>query len=304
MYKFIFHQFLNHPSLSTIFFLIRRMYNYDKKFFLRWDKFEKKGKKMITIRNGVVTSGNVKRETVRANNQHFGNSHLDIIGNGNTVTGMYCTVQGDGNRVTGMYCKVTGDNNVLTGMYCKVRGNNNTSTGMYSKAFGEGNKVSGMYSKSYAGSGKLLSKEAPPSSSSSSNSIVIDGNGNTYGNVVYCDDGTTFDGSMVNNVLQSVFGGGSFFSQSFSGETSNKKQKMKNKKQKKSRLPEAMENEPDSQEGETECSVCCQRSVKTVIKKCMHSNLCVTCARKIGQDPAAKCPTCRAPIVRIQRIFA
>jgi hypothetical protein len=68
------------------------------------------------------------------------------------------------------------------------------------------------------------------------------------------------------------------------------------------KLPEAIPDEPLLQDGENECLICAERSIKTVLNECGHQVYCVTCARAtVNQD--SLCPMCRAPIRSVIRCF-
>lgn len=72
----------------------------------------------------------------------------------------------------------------------------------------------------------------------------------------------------------------------------------------KPRLPDPMPNEASAKEDETKCSICMDRPVVTIIRKCNHSMMCITCAIKHDTESADKtCPICRQPYKRIERIY-
>ncbi len=66
--------------------------------------------------------------------------------------------------------------------------------------------------------------------------------------------------------------------------------------------------EPDKPEGLSgagTCSVCMDRQVATIIEGCWHACMCVFCTRELmmGEVDRRKCPMCRKPIQKVNRIF-
>ena len=77
-------------------------------------------------------------------------------------------------------------------------------------------------------------------------------------------------------------------------------------------VPASEENEPKLPEGDKtthRCAICMERAVATVILECMHSVMCVTCARTLvlgesnNMNQGPKCPMCRKKIDRIIKPF-
>ena len=62
---------------------------------------------------------------------------------------------------------------------------------------------------------------------------------------------------------------------------------------------------PEGMSGAGTCSICMERQVATIIEGCWHACMCVFCTRGLMQGEVArrKCPMCREPIQKVNRIF-
>lgn len=213
-----------------------------------------------------------------ANNSSFSDSYLHITGNNNRISGAHCNVHGNGNRITGAFATVVGNDNTVSGRCSIVSGNNNRVSGTGSTAVGNNNNVTNQI-RGY-------------------DNYVVQAQG--------IDDDSDVFVHISNNygiASQTLTNGATV---TFNFNASNSRKRTRNSsavgsaKRHKASLPEAIVNESDAAEGEKECSVCMQRSVKTSLKPCGHATLCVTCALQIG---LTKCPLCKKKIKKIKRIY-
>ena len=68
----------------------------------------------------------------------------------------------------------------------------------------------------------------------------------------------------------------------------------KNKKK-----PSKIDNEPQAGDGEVECKICYDRSIKCIIRPCNHT-ICNTCSWELKND---KCPFCRSTFINIENFY-
>lgn len=207
---------------------------------------------------------------------------------------------GSNNIIKGSNATVTGNNNVITGSNGTATGNNNKIVGTNGTANGNNNKVVGANASAHG-----VNNEVTPFGESSGTQVYnLDGQTVIGGKHIECDNNTNSWPSAV-NILEN-FG---IARQVFHGTSDNVTinfapggiNKAKRRKKKKSKLPDPIENEPEAEEGEKECCVCLDRSVKTCLKPCNHVVLCVTCSLQIG---LGECPTCKEKIKKIERIYS
>lgn len=269
---------------------------------------------------------------IEGNNANVVGSYCTVTGNNANCTGDYNKIYGNNGESTGNYCKTFGNNNKNTGTGCKsfdsagnltnrstvpkssnsnyfetviTDRNGNITRNICVGGGGGGGLVMDGYGNVYA-SGVSISN-GRINCSGSGRGVVIDENGNVFSSgsnasSVVISSGVQGLGSSVRNLVQR-FTGKRGRDDSSSSDSEPEKHKRKRKKEAKPRLPAAFDDQPEAKEGETTCTICEERGVNTVIKSCNHSVLCVTCARKYGEDTLNTCPVCRKEIKRIERIY-
>ena len=65
----------------------------------------------------------------------------------------------------------------------------------------------------------------------------------------------------------------------------------------------AAEAEVVCDENHTPCIICYTNQVRTTILNCGHTNLCISCSRKLIASGMNRCPTCKQNIHKIIRIY-
>lgn len=200
---------------------------------------------------------------LRGNGNDFNQPGVEIIGNGNNISGEGCTIYGNSNTVTGNRCTVYGDGNIISGDECYAEGNSNRLTGFGSSANGNDNRVRGAEGHERRSTGVRQS---------------------------------------LDEFLDQPFYFPSHFQQQWQQWQRQQEANSSPRQQasEKPKLPDAIENEEAAVEGEPECKVCMERSIKTRLKPCEHVILCVSCALDIG---LTKCPVCKTTIRRIKRVY-
>ncbi len=56
-------------------------------------------------------------------------------------------------------------------------------------------------------------------------------------------------------------------------------------------------------ENQSACIICYVNQVRTTVLNCGHSNLCITCARRLVRGGEYRCPTCKQNMSKIIRIY-
>jgi len=68
-------------------------------------------------------------------------------------------------------------------------------------------------------------------------------------------------------------------------------------------LVQRMEEELEKARDAKECSVCMDGIIDTVFVPCMHMTVCRACAKKIFAGKERRCPSCRATIQKLAKVF-
>ena len=227
------------------------------------------------------------------------NAH--VIGNGNIVSGMGCSVEGNNNTVSGMNAYVKGNNNIVSGMGATVDGDNNTVTGMNARARGKNNTVTGMGATNNGEKVKT------------SGSVIRMGNmtfNNMEGSVV---QGLNFSGGSITCV------GDNGATVIMNGDDMVIEKKKKNKKKSRKSFefvegpsPTDIKDDTPTDNDQESCIVCMTNKRNCIVLPCKHLTLCVTCAvtlcsgtkkdelKKIGE---VLCPSCRESCTSIGKVF-
>lgn len=197
---------------------------------------------------------------------------ITIYGNGNTINGSKNTIYGDYNSINGNCNSVDGDDNAIHGTGNTVKGNNNVVQGNSNTVNGKGNSV--------IGQGNV-----------SNGTFQVPQNGYSLVNIQNVNGVIN---SFNTNSIGSVGDGAVTYVAQFN------KPSLSNIK----KVPDEMKDEPQSvSNGEKECLICFERSIKTVIVDCGHSVYCVSCSREHASKDNATCPVCRKVITQVIRVF-
>jgi hypothetical protein len=271
-------------------------------------------------------------ETLCISNSTINRSNVKIIGNNNVINGSGNVILGSKNTIFGNHKRVEGNNNEINGSVEILCGSRNVSSGSGCGrfiAYGIGYQGAGVVNNVNGFDFITQDKRSSIAVSSSAGTITTPyvrvtqhPGGSTHfnwgdfvhreqsvsgsdNNVVGAASGAVRQTVSADGVTQTVVV--SAPSAAVSSSSSSRKRKAKNStasaKRVKASVPPALDSEPAAAAGETKCSVCLDRSVKTVNAPCGHACLCVTCARKLADEPNFRCPLCSAELKRIKRMF-
>lgn len=269
--------------------------------------------------------------SIKANSAIIYGDNNSIKGNSNMIHGNNHAINGNSNVIHGHNNQVKGNANVLHGDNNTLNGDGNISNGHYSTMNGTGNveknsKGTTQHTQTNVGSigngcttnimgylpklqsmGPLISK------------FIVNNPGG--GGIILCGDEMTtnvYDGIQQSFVKNGTLSNG-IHTISVSGTVIkypsgkvivngeevdwSKIEKQAMTTTKIVKVPDEMKDEPPSQEGEKECIVCLERSIKTVIVDCGHSVYCISCAREHASKDGTTCPVCRKGITQVIRVF-
>lgn len=289
----------------------------------------------IRNNNAIINRNNVH---IIGNNNVIRGHGCKITGNNNVIHGNHLLIRGNNNVINGNIEELQGDNNVINGSCPKIRGNHNVSNGISSGVSTGASDISigsSMVSTSgfpfsgvvnnymfgdgmcIGGSNYVFDDISSIGSSMIVNNPIISGNAQFSGGNIFCGatskdpqeprecrsprgprgprSATSYDTRSISSSSSGV----SYFADS-KKLTSPEISKTKNVVPS---VPKAIENEESAKDGEAVCKICLDRAVKTVNRKCGHACLCVTCARKLADEPKLICPICRSELKRIELIY-
>lgn len=235
--------------------------------------------------------------------------NITVIGSFNKIYGHNCRVEGGHNELFGNNCQVIGNFNQMHGSGCTATGDHNTDYFGNARMYGSFNSVrrgesSSSGSRSFSsGSSSGQSRRQNIVISNENETLIIDGNS-------YCSPRSSFTSSDGRTSV-TYAGPGGLVLTGVSGVTITRgvvqaqpsQSSPKKKSAKKKSRPAPIPDEPPAEEGEAAenlCSICMERTVKTVILYCGHQVLCVTCSR---DERLTLCPACRGKIKKIIRTY-
>lgn len=244
---------------------------------------------------------------------HIGHSvirddNVTVIGSFNKIYGHNCRVEGGHNELFGNNCEVIGDFNRMHGSGCTATGDHNTDYFGNARMYGSFNSVRrGESDRSRSG---FSSQRQNIVISNENESLVIDGDSYNSPGSFTSNDGRTSvtyagpGGLCLNNVsnvrITRRVVGQPQRSPPPPPTTRNPSPPQRTSPAK--TRPDPLPNEPAAEEGDTDnlCTVCMERTIKTVNVPCGHQVQCVTCSIDIR---LTKCPVCRGELEQIIRTY-
>lgn len=218
----------------------------------------------------------------------------EVIGDGNTVRGIGCKIYGHRNNVRGNFAVVHGDDCVVSGNSPTVYGNRNAVNGDFCAVSGDHNLV---FSHNGNVRGAMNTVQGDWVTVRGRQCVVLG-----YMLDVQGEDMQSIDlpGTQLLPPLPPMFAQpanpfatpSSLFPASSFGSFDTEYVE----------LPAEEQGSPPK-ENEKECVVCFENAVTTVLYRCGHSVLCVSCARRIVTEGSPKCPMCKAQITAVIKLF-
>lgn len=220
------------------------------------------------------------------------------------------TLLGDNNIIYGDKNSIQGDNNKIYGNNCRINGNNNEICGRLTCMRGTNNRVMGFQSA-------IEIMPIPPHASS----VVHPLSG--YNNHGYNYNGYNYNGYNYDNdemldaqILSAIYPVSDHHVIDILDELDSNSQNNQNNQHNQNNqnnqnnpnihngisIP-AAEPELECEENQTPCIICYANQVRTTVLNCGHTNMCISCARKLVLGGADKCPTCKQTIHKIIRIY-
>jgi hypothetical protein len=276
------------------------------------------------VLSGNNTSFHVNDRVINANNSvitgngnNISGNNNKIIGNGNTVSGNNNECRGNNNECRGNNNECRGNNNVCRGNNNVCRGNNNVCHGNdqhqrndnqyrgfneqpYGDAsqnlgFNVGNNFNGgitINGQNFSGIDEVLAQTMYGND-------IISINGQTSQTIPSINSGQAVADRVFINGVEILPGDliGSHVSNNRAIDSS--KSAVVVQEPKKSHKPERINDEPSAVDGEIECKICMDRSIKCIIRPCNHT-ICNTCCWELNTD---NCPFCRREFTDVETFY-
>lgn len=249
-----------------------------------------------------VICGNGK--TLRVSGATICGDNNVIIGDGNRITGDRNRITGDGNRITGDSNRITGDGN-------NVYGNSNVMTGDGNRAQGNSNRMAnsndGPGDGGWADVVPVNWENIMQNSHPESRNVRFTGTiGGANVSIVHSGSGvmnTTDRASSRSDQSSDIMIGGIPY---IEGQAHPYIQIQRSSRADidpnsgiTPKMPARIVDEPSAAEGESECKICMDRSVKCLMRPCNHT-VCNTCCWELSKH---ECPFCKTPFVEVERFY-
>lgn len=239
-----------------------------------------------------------------ANGGNFNANNKTFYGNGNTITGNNNIIYGDGNVIRG-------NNNIIYGDGNEIRGNNNI-------VYGNGNAIRGNNNQCRGNNNNCRGNN---NNNNGNESIVNTVIGDTHSHVFI--NGTEVPLGQFNHInsISSTIGGDVMINgvvldstpavprRNFIRAENNhvyiennaivSSREVMQPEPKTPKKPARIPDEPSAADGEVECKICFDHSIKCIIRPCNHF-ICNTCCWNLKKD---ECPFCKGAFTGVETVY-